>query len=161
MNTNNFSKNTSEATKDVTKNSGMTILTPEDISNECNSAQHLKEENSTYEVNNSVTESLQENPSSGDGKSQGVSKGYILKNILAFILSFVAAAIILLGTCILNVTLYESLNSIPIQLFALAWGSFAFALIVFVGRRTKLVGVKIALKIIVLILIWILLFGIR
>jgi hypothetical protein len=58
-------------------------------------------------------------------------------------------------------TLYESLNSIPIPLLALAWGSFVFALIVFVGRRTKLVGVKIALKIIVLILIWILLFGIR
>ncbi|MBO7224271.1 MAG: hypothetical protein J6V70_09085 [Kiritimatiellae bacterium] len=161
MNTNNFSKNTSEETKDMTKNSGMTILTPGDRSNECDSAQYLKEENSTYEVNNSATESLQENPSSGDGKSQGVSIGYILKNILAFILSFVAVAIILLGTCILNVVLYESLNSIPIPLLALAWGSFVFALIVFVGRRTKLVGVKIALKIIVLILIWLLLFGIR
>ena len=161
MNTNNFSKNTSEETKDMTKNSGMTILTPGDRSNECDSAQYLKEENSTYEVNNSATESLQENPSSGTGKSQGVSICYILKNILAFILSFVAVAIILLGTCILNVALYESLNSIPIPLLALAWGSFVFALIVFVGRRTKLVGVKIALKIIVLILIWLLLFGIR
>ena len=161
MNTNNFSKNTSEETKDVTKKSGMIILTPGDSSNECDSAQYLKEENSTYEVNNSATESLQENPSSGDGKSQGVSKGYILKNILAFILSFVALFTILLGTCILNVTLYESLNSIPIPLLVLAWGSFVFALIVFVGRRTKLVGVKIALKIIVLILIWLLLFGIR
>lgn len=161
MNTNNFSKNTSEETKDMTKNSGITILTPGDRSNECDSAQYFKEENSTYEVNNSATESLQENPSPGDGKSQGVSKGYILKNILAFILSFVALFTILLGTCILNVTLYESLNSIPIPLLALAWGSFVFALIVFVGRRTKLVGVKIALKIIVLILIWLLLFGIR
>lgn len=81
------------------------------------------------------------------------------KNIIAFILSIITISVILYGTCLLNMTIAEGLD-FTICLIII-WPLLPIIIFSRIAKKTKLQGVKIAVRvtIVLAIIYWLLMYS--